>query len=1041
MLALFNRIRISAKLPAIMVAITLLAVAGIGTVTVREARDAIEHQAEERLRSLASSRTGAFQTWLGGVQDDLIVQAKSTSVQDALRSFTAGWSAQGDGAGEELRRLYVTENPNASGERWKLANAEDGSNWTSAHDFLHANFVDLQQRRGYEDVLLFDQDGNLIYSVSKADDFGTNFVDGPYADSALGEAFRAALALEAGADPVFVDFAAYAPSEGIESFIALPVYSTYDQLMGVVAYELPNRQLNGILLNERGLGETGQTYLVGADGLLRSGLRGAEQDVALERTIDTEAVDRALAGESGSTTVTGAGGQEALAIYQPVSFLGTDWAMIAEEDTAELFGPATRMRSQVFLNGAIAAVVISVVGLLLSRNISAPLGRVGAAMHRVAGREYDVAVPATDRGDEIGHIAKSLESFRASLQGAEAASRDAAFKSAAFEGSSSPLMMVDTDFTISFVNESMMTLFRDRLEDFREVFPGFDPDGIVGQSTDIFHACPAHHRARMMEPEQLPFVGTVKVGGAHIELRVASVYDAEGGHVGAVLEWQDKTAEIRNAVILNALDASQARIEMALDGQVRDTNAVAAGLFATDLVGQDGRAIIEATNIDGDPWARAAEGQSLFGRFRIAHDGRSVILDGGLSPITDRDGKVQSLILLANDVTEAEAAVAAAEAERKASIDAQAKVVQALGAALEQLSNGDMTVSLNAEFTPENERLREDFNRAMGKLLSAMRAVVENSGAITGEVHSITQAANELSSRTENQAATLEETAAALDELTASVKSSAERAAEAAQVVDEARSSAEASGTVVREAVSAMGEIEASSEQISKIIGVIDDIAFQTNLLALNAGVEAARAGDAGRGFAVVASEVRALAQRSSDAAREINGLISSSGDQVKRGVDLVGEAGKALEKIVASVGGIAGYVGEMASSSSEQSQGLVEINQAMTQLDQVTQQNAAMFEETSAASQALARAADALSETVGMFRTGSAPAAPIPFRPAAAKAAAPAKRPEKVPQPAKAPEPASPARAKAPPAPGKREVVNAAPQPAMADDDGWAEF
>jgi methyl-accepting chemotaxis protein len=338
-----------------------------------------------------------------------------------------------------------------------------------------------------------------------------------------------------------------------------------------------------------------------------------------------------------------------------------------------------------------------------------------------------------------------------------------------------------------------------------------------------------------------------------------------------------------------------------------------------------------------------------------------------------------------------------------------------------------MTAAIDARFAPEYERLREDFNRAMGKLLAAMRAVVENAGAIAGEVQGITQASNELSARTENQAATLEETAAALDQLTASVKSSAERATQAAKVVHEARSSAEDSGTVVREAVAAMGEIAQSSRQISKIIGVIDDIAFQTNLLTLNAGVEAARAGDAGRGFAVVASEVRALAQRSSDAAREINGLISSSGAQVKRGVDLVGETGSALEKIVASVAGIAAHVGEIASSSTEQSQGLVENNQAMTQLDHVTQQNAAMFEETSAASQALARAADALSETVGRFRTDAGSAAPIPFRPVPkANAADMATRAK----------PARPADTQLP-----RKAVNAAPGTADADDEGWAEF
>jgi methyl-accepting chemotaxis protein len=249
-----------------------------------------------------------------------------------------------------------------------------------------------------------------------------------------------------------------------------------------------------------------------------------------------------------------------------------------------------------------------------------------------------------------------------------------------------------------------------------------------------------------------------------------------------------------------------------------------------------------------------------------------------------------------------------------------------------------------------------------------MRGVIENADLIQGEASEISSAADDLSARTERQAATLEQTASALDELTSSVKSAAEGAAHANSLVDTARENAEASGDVVREAVDAMGEIEASSQQISKITGVIDEIAFQTNLLALNAGVEAARAGEAGRGFAVVASEVRALAQRSSDAAKEIAGLISSSSTHVKRGVGLVGQAGDALGGIEKSVADIHNFVAEIAVSARQQSSGLAEINIAVTKLDQVTQQNAAMFEQTTAASHSLTQEAETLSATVAQF-------------------------------------------------------------------------
>jgi methyl-accepting chemotaxis protein len=257
------------------------------------------------------------------------------------------------------------------------------------------------------------------------------------------------------------------------------------------------------------------------------------------------------------------------------------------------------------------------------------------------------------------------------------------------------------------------------------------------------------------------------------------------------------------------------------------------------------------------------------------------------------------------------------------------------------------------------------------KLQTAMTVIAANALGIRGGGEEISAAADDLSRRTEQQAASLEETAAALDEITATVKKTADGAKAANAVVAAAKGDAEHSGDVVRKAVEAMSAIERSSSQISQIIGVIDEIAFQTNLLALNAGVEAARAGDAGRGFAVVASEVRALAQRSATAAKEIKALISASGQQVAAGVDLVGETGKSLDRIVKQVAEISAVVTEISASAQEQSVGLAQVNTAINQMDQVTQQNAAMVEQSTAASHALSQEAEELARLVAAFKVG----------------------------------------------------------------------
>ena len=311
------------------------------------------------------------------------------------------------------------------------------------------------------------------------------------------------------------------------------------------------------------------------------------------------------------------------------------------------------------------------------------------------------------------------------------------------------------------------------------------------------------------------------------------------------------------------------------------------------------------------------------------------------------------------------------EADRVAAAQEQAFVVSSIGRGLEHLAEGDLTFRLTDAFSGEYKKLQDDFNAALGSLQETMRTIAGATEGIRSGTGEVSQAADDLSKRTEQQAASLEQTAAALDEITATVRKTADGANHAREVVATAKTDAERSGDVVRGAVQAMAEIDRSSKEISNIIGVIDEIAFQTNLLALNAGVEAARAGEAGKGFAVVASEVRALAQRSAEAAKEIKALIQASSTQVGSGVNLVGQAGKALARIAQQVADINEVVLEIAASAKEQATGLAEVNTAVNQMDQVTQQNAAMVEQSTAASHSLSQEAEELRRLIARFKVG----------------------------------------------------------------------
>jgi methyl-accepting chemotaxis protein len=323
--------------------------------------------------------------------------------------------------------------------------------------------------------------------------------------------------------------------------------------------------------------------------------------------------------------------------------------------------------------------------------------------------------------------------------------------------------------------------------------------------------------------------------------------------------------------------------------------------------------------------------------------------------------------------------------EAAAATQGQRTVVEQLAERLKRLAACDLSAALRTEFPGEYEAVRRDFNAALETLGETMRRIAQNAEAVRAEAAGVTAASDNIARRTEHQAATLEQTAAAVAQLTEAVARSAERAKSAQGAVRTAKAETDISGRVLEETLGAMAELEASSRQIGTILSVINDIAFQTNLLALNAGVEAARAGDAGRGFAVVATEVRALAQRSADAAKEIKMLIGASTRQVDEGVKLVGQTGEALTRIVAQVNELTGLVRDIASTAEDQAAGLREVNTAVKQMDQVTQQNAAMVEEATAACHNLAGEADDLARLVARFELGEgagpAPVRPVPLR------------------------------------------------------------
>ena len=421
----------------------------------------------------------------------------------------------------------------------------------------------------------------------------------------------------------------------------------------------------------------------------------------------------------------------------------------------------------------------------------------------------------------------------------------------------------------------------------------------------------------------------------------------------------DDALDMKQAYI-DVIERTQATIQFEPDGTIIMANANflgAMGYRAEEVVGKHHSIFVDPqyarSEAYRDFWASLAAGEFFTDQFpRVAKGGATVWIQATYGPILDPEGRTIRVMKIATDITERQ------------------NGIEELARGLDELSHGNLGHRLNVSSLPDLSILGTAFNKASEKLATTLSAVKSISTTVEGAAREISQSSSALSKRTVTQASTLEETAAAIEELTATVRSAADGAREVERIATDARSTAVEGGQVVQDTVEAMALIEESSQQISKIIEVIDSIAFQTNLLALNAGIEAARAGDMGRGFAVVASEVRALAQRASDAAREIKSLVEKSSKHVSNGVGLVDRAGDELKRIIEGVATINSHIAEIATGTSEQFSTLEEINGSITQLDQVTQHNAAMVEETAAAGNTMARDAQALSQQVSSFTT-----------------------------------------------------------------------
>lgn len=412
---MLNRISVAHKMIGLVIGSVLLTAAILGSITSQKATAALTVSEQEKLSGIVQSRKGTLAEYLLSIEQDLQTTATNGFTLDALNAFKSGWNALEAETNPQryLQNAYITNNPNPLGEKDALDAARDGSLYSEAHAAYHPWFRQFLNARGYYDIFLFDTDGSLVYSVFKELDYATNLRTGEYADTDLGNSFRAAADTLNAGEVAFFDFRPYAPSaDAPASFMSTPITDATGRTTGVLVFQMPIDRLNGVLSSRAGLGETGETFVVGEDGLMRTDAPLAGESTILKTKVPDSVFSASTASDVYKYRGEGYKGQEVLASSIALEFEGVKWYVVGKRDTSEALAAAYSTGQQVILWSLGLVIVMAVISTFISNLLSRPLKVIAETTDTIAGGALQTEVPFREYGGEIGPLARSIDTFR-----------------------------------------------------------------------------------------------------------------------------------------------------------------------------------------------------------------------------------------------------------------------------------------------------------------------------------------------------------------------------------------------------------------------------------------------------------------------------------------------------------------------------------------------------------------------------------------------------------------------------------------------------